>query len=170
MSTPSPKPDDWKIARRGGGCAGCGAAFEPGREAVSAIYAGSPSFERRDWCGPCFQDASRRGDPFSWWSSVVPEPEKKKAVFDLGVAKEFLLRLLAEADPARDSLRYLLTLLLLRKKIVVLVGQEPDGTGAEVMTLRVPPDEETVHQVRCVDLDQAETDRLRDELGRLFQI
>lgn len=169
MANAVPSPDEWKIGRRGAGCAGCAQPFAPGGEAVSAIYDGAQGFERRDYCGPCFQAPEKRGSPFSWWSAVVPEPEKKKAVFDLGVAKEFLQRLLREQDPERDSLRYLLTLMLLRKKSVVLLGQET-GAAGEVMTIRVPPDEENVHQVRVVELDQAETERLRDELGRLFQI
>ena len=120
-------------------------------------------------CAACFQDADRRGSPFSWWSGIVPEPEKKKAVFDLAVAKEFLQRLLRENDPARASLRYLLTLLLLRKRVVALVGQE-GADDAEVLTIRVPPDEETVHEIPCPELDEAETERLREELGRLFEI
>lgn len=163
------KDEDWKIGRRGGACSACTAALEPGREAVSAIYAEGADFSRRDFCGPCFQSAEKRGSPFSWWSAVVPEPEKKKAVFDLGVAKEFLQRLLREEDPSRDSLRYLLALLLLRKKCVVLVGQNQTETG-EVMVVRVPPDEETVHELKVVDLDEAETERLREELGKLFSL
>lgn len=184
------QPDPWRFGRRGSGCAACAAAFVPGKEAVSAIYeagaapdsagasaqptgtqdaAPAGGFERRDFCGPCFQDAQRRGGPFSWWSAVVPEPEKRKAVFDLGVAREFFQRLLRDDDPARASLRYLLALMLLRKRAVVLVGQEAVD-GADVMTVRVPPDDESVHEVRCVELDQAETERLRDELGRLFDM
>ncbi|MCE9636945.1 MAG: hypothetical protein K8T90_14670 [Planctomycetes bacterium] len=142
---------------------------------MSAIYADGESFARRDFCDACFQSADRRGVPFSWWSAVVPEPEKKKAVFDLGVAKEFLQRLLREDDRARDSLRYLLTLMLMRKRGVVLVGQNqsaPDANGvsSEVMVIRVPPDDETVFEVRVAELDEAETERLRDELGKLFQL
>lgn len=163
------RDEDWKIGRRGGACSACANPLAPGREAVSAIYAAASGFERRDFCGACFQEAPKRGTPFSWWSAVVPEPEKRKAVFDLGVAKEFLQRLLREADPAQDSLRYLLALMLLRKKCVVLVGQNESPAG-EVMVIRVPPDEETVHELRVVELDQAETERLRDELGRLFQL
>jgi hypothetical protein len=169
LTQPSSQQEAWRFGRRSGGCTGCGAAFQPGKDAVSAIYAAEATFERRDWCGACFQDPARRGTPFSWWSAVVPEPEKKKAVFDLGVAKEFLQRLLREDDPARRSLRYLLTLLLLRKRAVVLVGQEPRD-GVDVLAVRVPPDEETVHEIPCVELDEAETERLRDELGRLFQL
>lgn len=161
--------DPWRFGRRGAACAVCGSAFAPGAEAVSAIYQSEAGFDRRDFCGACFQDAGKRGSPFSWWSAAVPEPEKAKAVFDLGVAREFLQRLLLDSDPARASLRYLLALLLMRKRAVVLVGQEMTERG-DVLTVRVPPDDETMHEIVAVDLDEAETERLRDELGRLFQL
>ena len=167
--------DLWKFARRAGACAACGHALAAGAEAVSAIYAGdgaagaADAFQRRDFCGPCFQDAARRGSPFSWWSAVVPEPEKRKAVFDLGVAKEFFQRLLRDDDPSRASLRYLLALMLMRKRAVVLVGQERTERG-EVMTVRVPPDEDELHEIPCVEVDEAETERVREDLGRLFAL
>lgn len=160
--------EDWRIGRRGGVCSGCAADLRPGAEAVSALYEAGPSFERRDWCGPCFQDAAKRGSPFSWWSAPVPEPEKKKAVFDLGVAREFLQRLLRDDDPSRASLRWLLTLMLMRKRAVAVVGTEMRD-GVEVTTLRVPPSED-LHEVRAVEIDEAEAERLREELGRLFQL
>ena len=161
--------DPWKFARRAGACAACGSSLPAGTEAVSAIYSGDEGFARRDFCGACFQDAAKRGSPFSWWSAVVPEPEKKKAVFDLGVAKEFFQRLLRDDDPSRASLRYLLALMLMRKRVVVLVGQERSERG-EVMTIRIPPDDEPVHEIACVELDEAETERVREELGRLFHL
>jgi hypothetical protein len=163
------RDESWRIGHRGGACSACAEPLRPGSEAVSAIYAAGDVFERRDFCGACFQAPEKRATPFSWWSAVVPEPEKKKAVFDLGVAKEFLQRLLRDQDPSRDSLRYLLALMLMRKRGVVLVGQNQTDAG-EVMVVRVPPDDETVHELKVVDLDEAETERLREELGKLFQL
>jgi hypothetical protein len=84
------------------------------------------------------------------------------------VAKEFLLRLLREDAPERASLRHLLVLLLLRKKAVKVVDQfVRDGT--DVMVLGVPPDEQ-VFEVPCLDIDEAEAEKLREELGRLFAL
>jgi hypothetical protein len=98
----------------------------------------------------------------------VPTPEVKKAVFDTGVAKEFLVRLLREDAPERASLRYLLVLLLLRKKIVKVTDQFVKDE-VEVMVLVVPPDE-AVFEVPCLEIDEAEATKLRDELGRLFAL
>lgn len=163
---------DFRIGRRGGVCAVCAKALVPGAPASSALYAapsaGESGFERRDFCAACFEDPAKRGEPFSWWTAVVPAPEVKKAVFDTGVAKEFLARLLREDAPERASLRYLLVLLLLRKKIVK-VGDQFVREGREVMVVSVPP-EETVYEVPCLEIDEAEATKLRDELGRLFAL
>jgi hypothetical protein len=163
---------DFRIGRRGGVCSACAAALTPGAPASSALYeapaAGESGFERRDFCAACFEDPAKRGAPFSWWTAVVPVPETKKAVFDTGVAKEFLVRLLREDAAERASLRYLLVLLLLRKRIVKVADQFVRD-GAELMVLSVPPDE-TVYEVPCLDIDEAEATKLRDELGRLFAL
>jgi hypothetical protein len=164
--------ESFKFGRRGGACASCGGQLSPGARVSSALYrpqgGEATGFARRDFCSACFDDASRRGDPFSWWTAVVPAPQEKKAVFDVGVAKEFLLRLLKEDAPERASLRYLLALLLMRKK-AVKVGDQFVKDGVETLVLSVPPDE-TAFEVACPPIDEAEATKLRDELGRLFAL
>ena len=163
---------DFKIGRRGGVCAACARVLAPGASASSALYRGVPggpnAFERKDFCAACFDDPSHRGAPFSWWTAVIAPPEVKKAVFDTGVAKEFLARLLKEDAPERASLRYLLVLLLLRKKLVKVTDQF-QRDGVEVMVLTVPPDE-AAYEVACLEIDEAEAHMLREELGRLFAL
>ena len=162
----------WKTGHRGGGCASCAGDFPPGSVVVSCLFETGADddapFDRRDYCGTCFDGDADTGAPFSWWRSEVPQPEEKKAVFDLGVAREFLVRLLREDDPARASLRYLLTLLLLRKRVVRVEEQFSDERG-EVMAVRLPPDE-TVHEIVCPEIDEAEAETLRDQIGRLFDL
>ena len=162
---------EFRIGRRGATCAACNKALAAGETASSALYraeGGETAFVRRDFCGACFEAPASRGDPFSWWTAVIPQPQEKKAVFDVGVAKEFLVRLLREDAEERASLRYLLVLLLLRKKLVK-VSDQFTRDGRDVMVLSVPPDE-AVHEVPCLEIDEAEAEKLRDELGRLFAL
>jgi hypothetical protein len=171
VTAPTGGPD-FKFVRRGGVCAGCGAALAPGATSSSALYdepaSGDAAFSRKDFCAACFDDAAKRGEPFSWWTAVVPTPQEKKAVFDVGVAREFLVRLLKEDAPERASLRYLLALLLMRKK-AVKVGDQFVKDGLETMVLSVPPDEQ-VFEVPCLEIDEAEATKLRDDLGKLFAL
>jgi hypothetical protein len=99
----------------------------------------------------------------------VPEPEKRKAVFDLNVAREFLRRLLREGAPERASLRYLLALLLMRKRVVKVLEQYSDERG-DVMVVTIRPEDEESHEIVCAEIDEAESESLREELGRLFDL
>ena len=135
---------------------------------TAAASEDAADFARRDFCSICFEGDADTGEPFSWWRAEVPAPEEKKAAFDLNVAREFLVRLLREDAPERASLRYLLTLLLLRKRIVRVEDQFHDERG-EVMTVRIPPDE-ALHEVPCPEIDEAEAEALRHQIGRLFDL
>lgn len=158
----------WKIEKRATACAGCEASFAPGTAVTSALYEEEGEFLRRDWCPGCAADEGRTGAPYSFWTAEIPEPEARKAAFDLGVAREFLGRLLQQRDPERDSLRYLLALLLLRKRVVRVLEQFETDAG-ERMTFTVPPDE-TVHEIPCPEIDEDEAAALREQLGRLFDL
>jgi len=177
----------WRTGHRGEGCGACRGEFAPGTSVVSALFEFTPPngpdgdaddglddlddvppFSRTDFCATCFDGDADTGAPFSWWRFVVPPPEEKKATFDLGVAREFLERLLQQDDPDRASLRYLLTLLLMRKRIVKVTEQFSDERG-EVMSIRFPPGD-TIHEVLCCELGEEETETLREQLGELFDL
>ncbi len=173
----------WRTGRRGESCAACGRAFAAGESVVSSLHEtesppdadaagdGAPAFARRDACDACAADvtaAAESAAAYSWWRWTVPAPEQKRAAFDLGVAREFLVRLLREDEPARAPLRYLLALLLLRKRVVRVDEQFRDERG-EVLSLRIPPDE-TVWEIVAVELDEAATESLREQLGQLFDL
>jgi len=172
---------NWKTGKRGGACTRCEAQFAPLDAVVSALFEGAvgasadqdladdapPPFERADLCSACF-DAATSPPPFCWWRTEIPEPHKKRATLDLQVAREFLVRLLDERAPERAPLRYLLALLLMRKRLVKVVEQFSDERG-EMMIVRLPPDE-TPHEIECPALDERVTESLRADLGRLFDL
>ena len=158
----------WKLARRARVCGGCECEFAGGDRVTSALYDREDAFARTDWCADCFAGPGRDPEPYSWWTARMPEPETKRAAFDLGVAREFLDRLLQEDAPERASLRYLLTLMLMRKRGVKVLEQFTDERG-EVMVVTMPPDERP-WEIPCPEIDAAESESLRDELGRLFDL
>ncbi len=156
----------WKLGRRATTCVGCDASFAPGAAVTSALHTGEGGFARRDWCETCFETASATA--FSWWTATLPLETDKKPTFDLSVAREFLVRLLAEGGEEREALRYLLVLLLMRKRIVRL-HEQIDRDGVDVMIVTIPPSDEP-HEISCPPIDEAEAESLRAELGRLFDL
>jgi len=159
---------DWKFARKGTACAGCEKAFTAGETFVSAIYLGEGEpFERRDLHLACFEAVE--GEPYSRWVTTIPEKKTKKPLLDLGLAMEFLLRLVREADPERKKVALVLALLLLRKRRLKFRGERVDEEAGRVMDLAVPrkPDDEEF-TLPAPELEDSETEEITAELGRLF--
>jgi hypothetical protein len=163
---------EWKIARKGSACARCERAFAPEEPFVSAIYlapipeGGGEGFVREDRCPTCFEAEER--EPFSRWTTRLPPAKEKQPLLDMGLAREFLLRLVREDDPSRRNLACILTLLLLRKRKVKLRGQRSEGE-ATILEVSVPTDEaEAEIEVESRDLSDEETAEITAELSRLF--
>lgn len=174
----------WRIGGRSRTCAHSEREFRPGDRVVSTLHAvaaepgeeepdddlgeARPAFVRRDVLEEhaATVEAEDTEPPFSRWIWEVPEPEPRKPVLDLAAAREFLVRLIREDAPERASLRYLLVLMLLRKRLVKLHGEGEDG---EALVVEVPPDVPPT-EIACPELTPEETDSLREELGRLFDL
>ena len=170
----------FRIGRKGAGCGVCAREFAPGDEFISAIYEASSetvdpagedevlTFERLDTCPGCFEQVEKPA--FSHWLTSFPEDEAAKPLLDLGMARDFLVRLCREGNPERQGLVYILTLLLLRKRRVKLVTERVEGE-VTVMDLTVKTgdcDEVEEIAVPVCELSEEETTEIESELGRLF--
>lgn len=69
----------------------------------------------------------------------------------------------------KRNLRFVLSLLLLRKKRLVFEGTTSAG-GREVLVLREKEDDSRVHRVENPDLPEEELERVRDGLGELLEM
>ena len=96
-------------------CAATGRALLPGQRYYSALFDEAGQFVRKDyaveaWSGP-------PANAMAFWSGCVPEiNQKRRLVFDDELLLECFTRLADDADPARVRFRYVLALLLLRRK------------------------------------------------------
>lgn len=156
---------EYRIRKRARACTKCETPFAAGDLIVSTIREGEEGFVRDDLCESCHGEG---GTAFSTWRSRQPPEREESKRLDYDLALRFLDRLLAEADPAREGMVYALTLLLSRKRRVKIrdTRRLPDG---ELLVVQVPRDEDDeVVQVRAPALDDAEADRLQNELAELF--
>lgn len=157
--------EEYRFQRRSPVCMESGEPFREGDGIVSAIYRSDEGFVRRDVREDRFADA---GEAFSVWRSRMPATEEEERKLDLDLALDFLDRLVREADPAREGLAYVLTLLLARKRRVKIRETRalPDG---EVLTVVLPrPDGDETVKVRAPALQEAEIEALQQELAKLF--
>jgi hypothetical protein len=115
---------DYQISRLTGRCSSCGKELGPGSEFVASVLpaAAGEEFSRQDHCPPCWESRARDAAPaaLAEWRSRVPQKEEKKKLFvDDEVLIQFFNRLEKEDDPARRCFRFVLALVLMRKKLLV---------------------------------------------------
>jgi hypothetical protein len=138
---------NWKFARRARACATCGRGFEEGEPHYSLLRL-EAGIARLDRCVACFRDAPASPEEFFWRTRFARDPRRRVAI-DVEALREAFTRL--TPVEANAGLRYLVALLLLRKRALRLVetrrgeGDQPDrlilspGKGSEVRIEVVVP-------------------------------
>ncbi len=181
---------DWEVAKTQGVCAGCGQNLEPRQEYYAALVEGSGqtaqaeageeaagqgqeekpevsgAFERLDYCEECWQRESP--EAFCFWKTRVPEPaQKKKLLVDDEVLLEFFERLEQESERVKISFRFVLALILMRKRILKYERTElRDGQEIWIMgQVR----EQTKHEVVNPQLDDAGIEEVSEQLSAILR-
>jgi hypothetical protein len=150
----------YEVAKPTGVCAATGRALEPGETYFAALADvpedqierdadGKPKDEqalglkRFDVCEAAWRDGYRPEGMFSYWKSTVPEPNEKKKLFvDDAVLMNLLNRLADAEQPQRLAFRYVLALILMRKKLL-----RYDGAETRTAEVEVDGEKQTVEQV-----------------------
>ncbi len=146
----------YEITRSTGQCALTGRTLEPGEAYMSTLVESDPAaavnpatalgFQRVDVSMEAWEQGQRPGRLFSHWKSIVPQPNQKKRLFVDDEVLMNLLRRLADADqPQRQAFRFVLALILMRKKLLRYDGSEKrtetvtiindDGAAGETKTM-----------------------------------
>ena len=159
----------WSIGRRCVACEGCEHEFEDGERHASSLVIRDGHLVREDLCDGCFSGAGDRetGErELFWWFTHYQAAPKKGLKLDLE-ALDRLFDALADhqAETARE-LRYLISLLLMRKRRLKLERVER-GKEGEALLLRRPRRKD-VTRVFVFDFDRERIDTLRSELRALF--
>jgi hypothetical protein len=158
---------EYKLGRRNPECAATGQPFTEGEEIVSAIFEGEDGFERRDYKASAFT-----GDEgaYSFWRAHIPVKEEDEQKLDYDLALDFFVKLVRENEPERAGLRFVLGLLLGRKRRLKLKGFRRKG-AVEFLDVVVRGDEEDeALSIEVPDLDEEARAALQAELNRLFGI
>jgi len=156
---------DWQVEQATGVCTASGRRFEEGDEFYTVLFEDGETFKRLDysveaWTGPpegCF----------CCFKSRVPVKEKrKKLLVDNELLVGFFQRLVDETEPARVQFRFVLALILMRKR---LLRYEDCGgrDGAEVWRMTMVRDHSS-HQVVNPRLTDEQIDDVSRQLGAIL--
>lgn len=110
---------EWEIKARSRQCARTQKAFDDGATIYTLLFRDRTGFKREDISETAWQQIKERVEPFSFWKSkfqapppASPEPLPKESV------EELLRRLISEDQPEQLNVRYVLAILLERKRIL----------------------------------------------------
>lgn len=112
---------DWKIRSTTAQCGLTGEAFEDGEDFYTCIFDDpkSDGFIRKDYSVESWSRVREEASqPFSFWRSTykVPKPEVDQKRIDDTSAEAMLRRFIEEDDSRTENARYILALMLERKK------------------------------------------------------
>jgi len=162
---------DWNITKSLHHCTSCGKEFAEEQTYYSALFDTGPEFERKDFCPECWaaEDTPQRGRAFSFWKTEVPRADEPKKVFvDDSVIFDFFKRLAAEEhEPVKRNFRYILGLMLMRKKALKFKDVVRED-GKEYLVLRRSRTKEE-HRVLNPELTDEEAEQVKNELTKRLE-
>jgi hypothetical protein len=156
---------EWEMPRQGEACAACRCRFVPG-DAIQAFLFESPDgYERRDYCDKCRPP----DEPIAIgsWRTRRPQPvAKKRQTLDREAIQHLFEQLEDAETPEKRQLRFVLALLLWRKKVLKFEHSATED-GREVWHFVVRPSG-VAHAVVRPDLDEEQLEGLGDQLEMLL--
>lgn len=130
---------DWKIRSRSHHCCHDGQPFADGEAFYTCIFAdpSSDGYLRRDYSARSWPLVQQDLDPppFSFWKSTyeAPAPEAKEEALEPRSAEAMLRRMIDEDDPATENARYILALMLERKKTLRPMEEKETEAGTKLI-------------------------------------
>jgi hypothetical protein len=158
---------DWKLKKRTGGCARCEQPFAEDEPLYSLLSFETEDLRREDVCRACFPDLrAAAGESLIFWRSRHRVGKQAYAV-DFEALEGLFVALEGRPEPELRELRYLLALLLMRKKRVKLLKTARREDGEAMIVRRPRRAEELVVYVYELPPERAEV--LRGKLRAIFE-
>jgi hypothetical protein len=172
---------EWKIAKPGAVCSLCqeqlARAVDNDTDTIvaqsyfSALFESAAAMERRDYCADCFRE-KRPADVYYFWKTAITAGDanagvRKPPPVDVEYVLEFFKRLEGDGAQQRIAFRYILALMLTRKKLLVADGKTRDAAGVELQVFREKRGGQA-HKVYAPELQAEEIAAVTDELGSLL--
>ncbi len=163
----------YSVGRVTGACAATGRELVAGERIVAALVENEEGgLERRDFAAEAWEAGERPEGLFSHWRTVVPEPGERRTPFvDDEVLLELFHRLAEDERDDRVAFRFVLGLILMRKRILRFTGKVPGGAGPETWLMRQRGQDPEAESIRLVNpgLGDDDVSELTAQLGEILQ-
>ncbi len=163
---------EYNISKTSGACSNCESIMQPEDEYVAVVREVEEEFRREDYCLSCWDSEDKSPDAESpdvlgAWRTRVPLPQEKKKLFvDDELLVNFFRRLEDAEDAAKLTFRYVLALVLMRKRMLVYDRMERTDEGVEIWQMHFKGSD----QVEKVIDPKMDEDKIAEVSGQLGQI
>lgn len=169
MSTAAPvKPNQssYTIGRPHGKCAVSGTTIEPGTKFMAALRETPLGFERVDVLVDHWDNFDRQ-DVLGFWQTTMPAAEMKKKIFvDDIVLSEIFERLCSATEAAKLNFRFVLGLILMRKRIIIYENTRYEGES-EIWSVRFKGRDDRLELINP-KLDEAQVLEVSGQLSEVL--
>jgi hypothetical protein len=157
---------DWKFNRRQGTCCACDRPFADGERHFSALSVSAGELAREDTCEACRKEPGGESDLF-WWRTRHTVNKDRRLRLNLEALEALFISLEGKQEPGLRELRYVLCLLLMRKRRLKMRRIVRDESGESFLVNRPRRQEEL--RVFVFDFTPERMEELRDKLRRIFE-
>ncbi len=158
---------EWEIDKPLGECSGSGRTINYGEEYFAALVEAGGVFERRDFSGEYWE--SEKPEVYCYWRTKLPNPDEKKAIFvDDEMLMAFFERLAQETEQEKMNFRFVLALILMRKRRLKYDSTKVEGEK-EIWRLRITGEKQYA-EVTNPHIDEEQIEQLSSQLGQILQV
>jgi hypothetical protein len=156
---------DYEVQHSARRCSTTGREFAPGETYYSVLVADGAQMKRCDYAADAWQGPPN--EAVGWWKSQVPDRNAgKKHWAPNDVMLDFWDQLAEQ--PEKQDMRYVLTLLLIRRRVFRLEEENRDAAGGELLAVYCPR-RETNYEVPAVIPEPPRIEQIQEELAALLQ-
>jgi hypothetical protein len=156
---------EWSVNRGSHVCSLCEKTFPEEEVYLSALYDENNEFLRKDFCLECW-DKEGNEKSFSYWKTKISKkPEKVEIYAKIDIFYDLFNKLENEKDLSRVNFRYVLSLYLIRKKVLKLISSHKSNKDEYMVLHNVKEGTDT--EVLMPQLNKEEVLAVTDEIGKL---
>lgn len=167
---------EWHIAQTAKHCMQCRAPFLPGTEYWSTLHVETRAADaksgaenvaaailvRHDHCDACWRGATDA----IYWRTRRSEAKNDRNIVDITAMHQLFIQLMDDEREEVEALRYVIALMLARKKVLKPV-RSPGGARGDLV-FRHPRDEKARLVLPAPELSEESLERLKEQLSGIL--
>ena len=146
-------------------CAATSRELKPGEPVFSVLVVSGAEVVRQDYSGEGWTGPPEKS--LGWWKSVVEGASRKPHWAPHEVILHYFEQL--ENDPTKADLRYVLALLMIRRRIARSEGTQTDAEGRETLKLFCPRNETEYRVPVVLPATSERAEAIQQKLARLLE-